>query len=110
MELKKIKEKLKDKLDKVRFEHTIGVADTAACLAMAYDYDINKAYLAGLLHDCAKCVDDDKKVKECRERNIEISDIEMDNKSLLHAKLGAAYAKEKYDVDDIEALSLLGSI
>ena len=31
----------------------------------------------------------------------------MDNKSLLHAKLGAAYAKEKYDVDDIEILDAI---
>ena len=107
MELIKIKERLKDKLDKTRYEHTIGVADTAACLSMSYGYDMNKAYLTGLLHDCAKCVDDEKKVKECIERNIEISDIEMNNKSLLHAKLGAAYASEKYEVNDIEVLDAI---
>ena len=43
-------------LDSARFEHTLGVTYTAACLAMRYDADITKAQIAGLLHDCAKCL------------------------------------------------------
>lgn len=52
------------KTDKMRFRHTIGVADTAACLASRYGIDMQKAYISGLLHDCAKCVPDEK--KNCR--------------------------------------------
>ena len=49
-----IRKHLKKKLDPRRFEHTLGVEFTCAALAMRYGYDIKKAQLAGLLHDCAK--------------------------------------------------------
>jgi len=51
---KKIKENLKKKLSSKRYEHTIGVEYTSTCLAMRYGVDIEKARIAGLLHDCAK--------------------------------------------------------
>jgi len=54
--LNKIKKTLKKELDKDRYEHTLGVMYTSACLAMANGYDMEKAQLAGLLHDCAKCI------------------------------------------------------
>ena len=56
MEVKEIKKKLKKSLDKQRYQHTLGVMYTAGCLAMANGYPIEKAMLAGLLHDCAKCL------------------------------------------------------
>lgn len=52
---------LKKSLEKKRYTHTLGVANTAACLAMRYGADVNKAYLAGLLHDNAKCISTKKK-------------------------------------------------
>ena len=48
--------KLKKYLDKDRYIHTLGVMYTAAALAMAHDYDMEQAQMAGLLHDCAKCI------------------------------------------------------
>ena len=63
MELVEIRKKLKKVQDKDRYEHTKGVMYTAGCLAMAYGYDMQKAMLAGLLHDCAKCIPNDEKVK-----------------------------------------------
>ena len=50
---KAIKKILSKQLDPKRYEHTIGVAYTAAALAMRYHADVEKAYLAGLLHDFA---------------------------------------------------------
>ena len=52
----KMKKTLKKYLDAGRFEHTEGVMYTAAALAMRYGEDIEKAQVAGLLHDCAKCI------------------------------------------------------
>ena len=54
MEMQEIRKNLKKDLDKYRYEHTKGVMYTAGCLAMANNYDVEKAMLAGLLHDCAK--------------------------------------------------------
>jgi predicted HD superfamily hydrolase involved in NAD metabolism len=100
MDLHEIKKHLKKNLDKERFEHTKGVMYTAGCLAMAHGYSIEDAMLAGLLHDCAKCISPEEQLKMCKKNNIEVNDSERENLGLLHAKLGAYLAKEKYDVTD----------
>ena len=104
MELVEIRKKLKKVQDKDRYEHTKGVMYTAGCLAMAYGYDMQKAMLAGLLHDCAKCIPNDEKLELCKKYGIIVSDVERENPSLLHAKLGAYIAREKYGVMDDEVL------
>ena len=48
----KVKEALK--ADNMRYQHTLGVAGTSACLAMCHGADMNRAYIAGLLHDFGK--------------------------------------------------------
>lgn len=105
--LKNITKDLKSSLDKDRYHHTIGVSYTAICLAMRYEVDLEKAELAGLLHDCAKCIPDDKKLKKCIEHNMSISDIEKKQPYLLHAKLGAFIAMDKYGVQDKEIISAI---
>lgn len=102
--LEKYQKKLQRHLDKTRYEHTLGVMYTAAALAMAYHYDMEKAIVAGLLHDCAKNIPNDKKLELCRKHHIEVTEIEHENPFLLHAKVGAWIAKKKYDVKDEEIL------
>lgn len=102
-----LRKNLKDKLSKSRYEHTLGVEFTSAALAMRYECDIDKARIAGLLHDCAKCIDDDEKLSECIKHNIEVNDFEKKCKSLLHSKLGAYYAGSIYDIDDEEILNAI---
>ena len=60
-DLKKIEEKLEKHLDEDRMRHTRGVMYTAASLAMVYGCSLEKAQVAGLLHDCAKCIPNKKK-------------------------------------------------
>ena len=96
----KIQHMLKKELDDNRYQHTLGVMYTAASMAMRYDVDVLKALYAGLLHDCAKCIPNDKKLHLCGKYGFTVSDIERENPSLLHAKLGAYYARYKYDVYD----------
>ncbi len=99
-----IKKSLKKELDKSRYEHTMGVMYTAAALAMAHGADIKKAMLAGLLHDCAKCIPHEEKMALCKKNHIELTQAEKDNPALIHAKLGAFLAKKKYHVTDEEIL------
>lgn len=103
-DLQKIQKKLKKYLDEDRLWHTLGVMHTAAALAMVYDVDIEKAQLAGLLHDCAKCISTKKKPKLCKENRIPVSEFEKKHPFLLHAKVGACIAREKYGVTDPEIL------
>lgn len=97
--------KLKKHLDKERYLHTQGVMYTAAALAMAHGCSMEKAQVAGLLHDCAKCIPNDKKLEMCRKKGIEITEIEESAPFLLHAKLGVYIARKKYGVEDGDILS-----
>ena len=87
-----IQNRLRSSLKESRFEHTIGVMYTAGSMAMAHKYDIKKAMLAGLLHDCAKCLTYEEQVKICEENHREISEYERNNRALLHSKAGAILA------------------
>ena len=103
-EKKEEREREKEELDEKRYEHTIGVMYTAASLAMRYGVMMHQAILAGLLHDCAKAIPNDEKLELCKKYGIIVSDVKRENPSLLHAKLGAYIAREKYGVMDDEVL------
>ncbi|MBO7601215.1 MAG: bis(5'-nucleosyl)-tetraphosphatase (symmetrical) YqeK [Lachnospiraceae bacterium] len=90
-----------------RYDHTIGVADTAFLLAGMYGADPDKAYLTGLLHDNAKAYSSDELLKQAIQFNLEITPIERRFPALLHAKVGAYYAKEKYGIDDEDILNAI---
>lgn len=102
-----IRRRLKKKMDEDRFEHTIGVAYTSVCLAMRYGEDLHKAELAGLLHDCAKCIPDDIKLDKCKRNNIPITKAQEQSPSLLHAKLGAFIAADHYRIKDQDILNAI---
>lgn len=104
MERNEIRKHLKKQLDKKRYEHTIGVTYTAASLAMAHGYSIEQAMMAGLLHDCAKLIPNDEKIKICEKKHILISEAEYEKPCLLHAKVGAYLAETEYGIKDPEIL------
>ena len=83
----KLRKQLENELKPDRFDHTLGVAYTAANMAFLYGADTEKALIAGYLHDCAKCMSHDEQIKICEKNNIEITEVERKNHSLLHAKV-----------------------
>ncbi len=103
----KMQKKLKKYMDEARYTHTLGVMYTAASLAMCHGEDIERAQVAGLLHDSAKCIPNSKKLKLCRQKGISVTEAEQRSPYLLHAKLGAYLAREKYHVQDPEILSAI---
>lgn len=106
-DFKKIRKSMEKTLDPKRFEHTLGVAYTAAALAMRYDASIKNAQLAGLLHDCAKCMTDAKRLAICEKHNININEVERRNPFLLHAKVGSFLAMDRYEVKDPDIINAI---
>lgn len=94
-----LQKKMKKKLNEYRYEHTLGVMYTSAALAMRHGVDLEQALVAGLLHDCAKCYSDEKKFELCEKYGVVLTAVERQNTALIHAKLGAVLAREKYEVD-----------
>ena len=102
-----IKGKLAASLDKMRYEHTIGVMYTAGSLAMAHGYDVRKAMLAGLLHDCAKCISMEEMLELGDSHQFSLTPMERENRNLLHAKAGAVLAEWEYHITDPEILAAI---
>ncbi len=101
-------ESLRNDLEHDRYCHTIGVALTAAALAMRYRFDSpDRAQIAGLLHDCAKCIPNEDKYALCNEFGVYLNDFELKNPSLVHAKLGAEIASNKFGVFDRDILDAI---
>ena len=106
-DLRKIRKSMEKKLDHKRYEHTLGVAYTAAALAMRYEADVNNALLAGLLHDCAKCMSNEQRLAICEKHNLAVSEVEKRNPYLLHAKVGSFLAMKKYGVTDKDVINAI---
>ncbi len=104
MKYKEIREDLKATLKPSRFEHTMGVVETACRLAEIYGCSVKKARYAALLHDCAKSMGDSEKIDLCAKYGVPVSDAERENPSLLHAKCGAILANYRYGIDDEKIL------
>ena len=104
MEIEKYKEWLKANLSEERYEHSLGTADVAAELAERFGQDKEKAYLCGLIHDCAKCFPNG----ELKDTICNCSDLcegELDNPKTYHAPAGAILAKQELGICDEEILS-----
>ncbi len=104
VEIRELQAKLKENLKPERYEHTLGVMYTAASMAMAWKYDLEKTMLAALLHDCAKCLSYEDMLSLCEESGMEISETSKTNKALLHSKAGAVLANKTYGIVDEEIL------
>ena len=108
-----IKADLKEKLPKKRYEHTIGVAYTAAALAMCYGEDILKAELAGILHDVAKAKksfelkDDMKGYIDPYTDGAYVDLIADKAPQILHAVYAPYLAKKDYRIEDKDILSAI---
>lgn len=105
--VKEMKERLQGKIHTKRYEHTLGVEYTCCSLAMRYDMDMDQARIAGLLHDCAKCMMGTELLAACAEYHLPVSKEEEQFPELLHAKVGAYLAQKEYGVEDEEILSAI---
>ncbi|MBI4677402.1 MAG: bis(5'-nucleosyl)-tetraphosphatase (symmetrical) YqeK [Elusimicrobia bacterium] len=97
-------------LKKPRFQHTMAVADLSAKLAVRHGLDRHKAVLAGLLHDCGRCMPPEKMAERCRSWRVKapsVRDIVRRQPKLLHSYLSAELARRRFGIQDPEVLSAI---
>ena len=102
-----LEEEMRQVLPRKRYLHSVAVAHLAAAYAVSIGLSSERALIAGILHDCAKAYPDEQLVADCDRYQIPVTEVERRNGFLLHGKLGAFYAKEKYYITDNEILSAI---
>jgi len=102
-----IKSKLKQTLKENRYNHTIGVMETAVKLARVYGEDENKAEIAGLLHDCAREIRGEELFELCGKYHIPVDDVSRAQPELLHGPVGAKLAEEVFGIKDADILNAI---
>lgn len=107
-DLEKLRRAMEKELSAGRYTHTLDVSYTAAALAMAHGEDMEKAMIAGILHDCAKSKHGSELVAICENAHLNVTAVERSNPTaLLHAKAGAYLAEHKYGVTDMDILNAI---
>ena len=87
-------------LTEKRFYHSQCVAQEAARLAQQYGADVEKARLAGILHDIMKDTPPEQQLKILQDSGILLTKTQRHNRKLWHALAGAAYLQQTLQVKD----------
>ena len=105
--IEQIKHVLSQMLDAKRLAHTFSVCETAVLLAERFGANKNKAYLAALLHDCARGFNGKQLIKYCNENAIELDEYMKNDINPVHALVGADMAKRRSGINDEEILTAI---
>ena len=97
------------KLSVERLQHVLSVQEMVVDLARAHKADVWHANLAALLHDSAKWMDTERLYREVERYGIQLDPIEKLNPALLHSRVGAELAVEKFNVTECEVLEAIRS-
>ncbi len=97
-----ILKKLAGYISEKRLSHTIETAQEAGRLAEHFGADRDKAFLAGILHDCAKSLENAPKALE--QYGVSLSNMDLACPSVIHQILGEAVAYYDFHIYDNEIL------
>ena len=85
-------------LEPGRIAHVAGCESEAVTLARAWGEDPDAAATAGILHDITKKFRGGEQLNLCRKYGIVYDEVEARNTAVLHARTGAAMARELFHV------------
>ena len=105
LDTEEIKKELKEMLSEERYIHSISTAETAVSLAERFNCDKEKAYVAGLLHDCAKCLPVKNLQDIIKNCGYTLCEGEECNNKTLHAPVSSFLAKKNFGISNEEILS-----
>lgn len=99
-ELSWLRAKVMPYLTEKRVAHVLGCENEAVSLANRWGEDPERAAVAGILHDITKKLSAEEQLKLCEKYGIINDTAEVANPKLLHAKTGAAFARELFGIED----------
>jgi nicotinate-nucleotide adenylyltransferase len=99
-----LENKLKIDLSDLRYNHTLRVANLAVKIAKANDYDLNKTYVAAMLHDCAKELPKNTQLEIMQSY---FADEVVSSPHIYHQFTGTIIAESSYNITDSEVLKAI---
>lgn len=97
---------VKEQLTEHRYQHTIGVMETAIQLAEQYGADLKKAELAAIFHDYAKFRPKEEMAQIIKDQKMPEVLLEY-NSELWHAPVGAFLVETEVGLNDHEVLDAI---
>ena len=107
MTYEEYEQEVKRHLTEKRFYHSQCVADSAAALAAQYGADVERARLAGILHDVMKDTPPEEQLKLIEKSDIILTQAERRNIKLWHAIAGAVFARDVLGLKDQEIVDAI---
>ena len=107
MNLELINNKIQEMLPEKRYKHSLNVANCAVKLSEIYGCDKEKAYIAGIAHDCAKYLNKDEVKYYVDKYKIVLDEIEKDNLALSHSLIGSYIAKYEFGINDKDIINAI---
>lgn len=100
---------LKLNVPETRIRHILRVETMSIELAQHYNLDVEKAAIAGLMHDLAKFFKPERLIAMAAAEGRVINDIERAAPHLLHAEMGAVVARDEFGITDPEILNAIAN-
>ena len=98
---------IRQRLSDYRFYHSLCVSESAAMLAQRYSADVEKARVAGILHDAMKESSAEEQLEVIEKAGMTITPLEKSQNKFYHQISGAAFAKAVLNIDDAEILDAI---
>lgn len=104
---KEIYEYLSINLNNQRFQHSVRVKETSISLAKHYNINVEKASLAGLVHDCAKNLKNTEIINILEKNGYNIDKMFINNSNIMHGLVGSIIAETVMDIMDRDVLNAI---
>ena len=101
-----MEKRVREMMTEKRFRHTLGVRKQAVELAEIHHIPLQKAALAALLHDCAKCLPFEEMQAVARSGGVSEEGF-FSSPEMLHGPAGAVLAKREFGVTDEDVLNAI---
>lgn len=98
---------LSEHVPQSRLDHILRVEQMAVELAEHYKVDVEKAAIAGLMHDLAKYFKPTLLLEMARTEGLEIDPVSLAHPHLLHADVSAIVARDTFGVKNEEVLQAI---
>ncbi len=103
----KLESDIKNILSDYRYTHTMAVLTLSKQLAMHYGADVQSITVCALLHDYAKEMTKEEKIKYLTDNNLYVDEFVLGNIELSHGIIAKDIAVKKYGIKDKDMLNAI---